>query len=110
MSEQQRLRQIAAIAMEFESKQLRDRILAQYTDREQESVRHLMNGIARRMATIVARSGRTIPGATAKTCRAMRRGKLEAIKSPWLRKRVEQMVIERFKKQTDETESENKTI
>lgn len=95
-------RQIAAEALEHEAKAHRDQVLARYPDQAAGS-RHLMDGLARRLATSVQyaaevrRRGRKPPERLTQQERIeIRRQALERIEPPWLRARVEAIVRERF--------------
>lgn len=69
-----------------EDKARRDRVLAEYPENVQRIVRGMIAQLAKRLTEYVARG----------EDRTERNRRLAAIREPWLRERVRQMVIERF--------------
>lgn len=93
-------RDILARALKHEHKQHRDQVLSTYPEQVQARVRAMMEGMAKRLATSVQYAGCAdgCPGIDA------RRRRLSVIEPEWLRRRVENIVRERFEaKRREET-------
>lgn len=86
---------ILARCLEHEDKAHRDAVLAEYDHDVAQTAHHLMQGLARRLATSIIYTGRK-PPLPKDERRALRNMRLGEIQPSWLQDRVKKMVIEAF--------------